>query len=263
MNPLVETEQQRHDRIKERFGVLRMFTDAMLNGLCRAMIVSGPGGLGKSFGVEQALKKWDPTGNKYTINHGYMRPTGLLKLTWKHRAPGDVVVIDDADSVFGDDVSLNILKAVCDTCEDRTVTWLSQKGLWDEDSGQFIPSRFDFEGSFIFLTNIDFDQKIDKGTALSHHYEALVTRAHYVDLAMRGIADYLTRIDQVVEEGLLRHLSKSEVKDVMKFVHDHAYDTQFPLREVSLRVPIKIGQLRQEFPKDWASMARITCCKNR
>jgi GTP1/Obg family GTP-binding protein len=52
-----ETEDQIMTRIRERFDILNEMTKACVNGDIRAMIVSGPPGVGKSFGVEQEIEK--------------------------------------------------------------------------------------------------------------------------------------------------------------------------------------------------------------
>ena len=52
-----ETDEQAITRIRERFDILHEMTKAAANGEIRAMIVSGPPGVGKSFGVEQEIEK--------------------------------------------------------------------------------------------------------------------------------------------------------------------------------------------------------------
>ena len=52
-----ETDEQVINRIEERFEILDEMTRATVNGDVRAMIVTGPPGVGKSFGVERELEK--------------------------------------------------------------------------------------------------------------------------------------------------------------------------------------------------------------
>lgn len=251
-----ETEEQIDRRIAERFEILEVLTEACMCGNSRALIVSGPAGLGKSFTVEKALAEWDPNELNHTIIKGYVRATGLVKLLYQYREPGQVIVFDDADSIFGDDLSLNLLKAVCDTTERRRVSWLSERSLIDDESADIVPRHFDFEGTIIFISNIDFDNLIDRGHKLAPHLQALVSRSHYIDLAMKTRRDYLVRIRQVVKQGLLGNLTEEQRKDVVDFIeknHDN-------LRELSLRIAIKIGALRAT-NKDWERIARVTCCR--
>lgn len=251
-----ETEEQIDARIAERFEILDVLAEACIVGNSRALIVSGPAGLGKSYTVEKALQNWDPNEINHTIVKGYVRATGLVKLLYQYREHGQVVVFDDADSIFFDDVSLNLLKAVCDTTERRRVSWLSEGKLVDEETADLIPRSFDFNGSVIFISNYDFDAMIDRGHKLAPHLQALVSRAHYVDLAMKTRRDYLVRIRQVIRQGLLNDLSFEARSDVITFIEQN----HEKLRELSLRMALKLGALRKQ-GKDWQRVAKITCCR--
>ena len=251
-----ETEEQIDARIAERFDILDVLTEACIVGNSRALIVSGPAGLGKSYTVEKALQNWDPNEINHTIVKGYVRATGLVKLLYQYREHGQVIVFDDADSIFFDDVSLNLLKAVCDTTERRRVSWLSEGKLVDEESADLIPRSFDFNGTVIFISNYDFDAMIDRGHKLAPHLQALVSRAHYIDLAMKTRRDYLVRIRQVIKQGLLGELSFEARSDVITFIEQN----HEKLRELSLRMALKIGALRKQ-GGEWQKVARITCCR--
>jgi len=252
-----ETDEQIDARISERFEILDVLTEACTVGNARALIVSGPAGLGKSFTVEKRLNEWDPNEINHTIVKGYVRATGLVKLLYQYREEGQVIVFDDADSIFYDDISLNLLKAVCDTTERRRVSWLSEGKLIDDESADLIPRSFNFNGTIIFITNMDFDALIDRGHKLAPHLQALVSRSHYIDLSMKTRRDYLVRIKQVIKQGLLNHLNGVERHEVIEFINSN----HERLRELSLRVALKIGALRKQ-GANWQKMAKITCCRN-
>ena len=251
-----ESDAQISERIAERFDILDVLTEACTVGNARALIVSGPAGLGKSFTVEKRLADWDPNSVNHVIVKGYVRATGLVKLLYQYREAGQVIVFDDADAIFFDDISLNLLKAVCDTTERRSVSWLSEGALIDEETAVRIPRTFEFDGTIIFISNYDFDAMIDKGHKLAPHLAALVSRAHYIDLAMKSRRDYLVRIRQVINQGLLSHLTYSQEVAVKEFIDRHADS----LRELSLRMAIKLGSLAAQ-GGNWEKIAKITCCK--
>ncbi|MFI5260879.1 MAG: hypothetical protein ACHQU0_03730, partial [Candidatus Paceibacteria bacterium] len=210
------------------------------------------------------LRAWDPGETKHTFVKGFVRATGLYKTLHAYRAKGKVVVFDDADSIFFDEVSLNLLKGACDSTDRRRLSWLAETTMIDEATGNTIDTQFEFEGSVIFCTNIDFDAMIEKGHKLAPHLNAMVSRAHYVDLAMKNRNDYLVRINMVMREGvMLKELTTTEKSDVMKFIVEH-YSPQvskFVLRELSLRMALKLGMLRKSLGTEWERTARITCCK--
>jgi hypothetical protein len=101
---------------------------------------------------------------------------------------------------------------------------------------------------------------IDRGHKLAPHLAALVSRAHYIDLAMKTKRDYYVRIKQVVKQGMLANagFTSSEEADIMQFVEKNFNN----LRETSLRSVIKIAALRRSNPNRFESLARITCCRN-
>lgn len=254
-----ETDYQIEQRISGRFDILETLARATISGDSRALIVSGPAGLGKSYTVEDCLKQNDPHAHNHTIIKGYVKATGLYKMLFQRRNKGQVVVFDDADSIFFDDVSLNMLKAVCDTTENRVVSYLADYKMYDDEEGGLIPNSFEFEGSVIFITNLDFDELIDKKSKLAPHLSALISRAHYVDLSMKTQRDYIVRIKQSIQAGLLDKYSlfAEEKKDVINFIVDNADR----MRELSLRSAIKIAALRKT-GGNWKNIATVTCLRN-
>lgn len=251
-----ETDEQIDARLNDIFNVLTKLTDSCIKGQSRALIVSGPPGLGKSYSVEQKLEEWNPEGDRYCITKGYVRPTGLYKLLHKYKDEGQVIVFDDADTIFYDDNALNLLKAVCDTTEKRSVSWLTETRMVD-DNEEKLPRSFSFEGTVIFITNLDFDDLIGKGHKLAPHLQALVSRSHYIDLGMKSKRDYLVRIRQVIQQGMLGHLSQEQKDDVYAFLTEK----QNSLRELSLRMAIKLATIRLASPEDWKKVATVTCCR--
>lgn len=251
-----ETETEIDARISERFEILDTLTEACVVGNARALIVSGPAGLGKSFTVEKRLSQWDPEGNNHIIVKGYVRATGLVKLLYHYRHDNNVIVFDDADAIFFDDVSLNLLKAVCDTTERRSVSWMSEGKLVDDESAELVPRTFDFDGTIIFISNYDFDAMIERGHKLAPHLQAMVSRSHYIDLQMKTRRDYLVRIKQVIAQGMLSDLTELQKAQVMRFI-DKNSDT---LRELSLRIALKLASLCKQ-SDNWERLARVTCCK--
>ena len=251
-----ETDEQIEARIAERFSILNVLAKAAIAGDVRSIIVSGSPGCGKSFSILKELDDYDSSGNAYTIIKGYAKSTGLVKTLYNYRHPGNIIVFDDIDNLFYDDVSLNLLKAVADTCDRRRVSYLSEYKLLDDETGELVPRHFDFEGTIIFLTNLDFQQMVDKGHKLAPHLDALMSRSLYLDLTLKTRRDKLVRIRQVVEQGLLSHLDIEQQADVLTFM-DAYYES---MRELSLREVIKLGQLRKT-NENWEKISRITLCK--
>ena len=255
----IETDTEISQRISDRFEILEDLAIGSTTGEIRSLIVSGPAGLGKSFTIEKTLNQWDPDGTNYTIIKGYVRATGLYKTLFAHSAPGQVVVFDDADTIFFDDTSLNMLKAVCDSTENRTVSYLAESQLFDDGTAERLPKSFEFHGTIIFITNYDFDAMIEKGHKLAPHLLAMMSRSHYIDLSMKTKRDYMVRIHQVISKGLLDNVGLTHVaqQEVVSFL-DANKDT---LRELSIRVALKVASIRKLKEQKWEKIAKITCCR--
>jgi hypothetical protein len=245
-------------KLKDRFDALEIMSEATGRGINRSLIVSGPAGLGKSYTVEAKMNELERKGHHIVYIKGYVRPLALYKLLYETRFCNSVLIFDDSDSIFHDDISMNLLKSACDSTDRRVLHWLSRSLEREEDEdGESIPEKFDFEGSIIFITNMDFDNLIASGSKLAPHFEALVSRSHYLDLAMKTKMDYLVRIKQVVRGGMLRDRGFNEVDSVliMQFIENNVDR----LRELSLRMVVKISGLYKMDKSNWQKLAKQTC----
>ena len=257
----VETVAEIEAKLRDRFEALEVMAEATGKGINRSLIVSGPAGLGKSFTVEAKLEELESMGHSVTYIKGYVRPLALYKLLYETRHAKSVLVFDDSDSVFYDDVSMNLLKGACDSTDRRVLHWLSKSIEKEEDEeGESIPEKFEFEGSVIFITNYDFDAMIASGNKLAPHFEALVSRSHYLDLAMKTKMDYIVRIKQVVRGGMLKSRGFNAAEETM--ILEFIVNNMERLRELSLRMVVKISGLYKMDKKNWQKLASQTCMRN-
>ena len=255
-----ETDEEILARLKERFNILTDMTRAVRRGDVRAMIVSGPPGVGKSFGVEEVLAKdgiFDVLGErkpKYEVVKGAMSAIGLYAKLFEFSDAKHVLVFDDCDSILMEDLSLNILKGALDSSKKRVISWNTDSRLLRSEG---IPDRFEFKGAAIFITNIKFEHV--KSKRLRDHLDALESRCHYIDLQMDTTREKLLRIRQIVGDGML---DAYEFEDCQKAeVVDFIMTNSEQLRELSLRMVLKIADLRRAFPSNWQAMCRTTCMR--
>ena len=255
---LNESDEEIDARIAERFAVMDELVSMAIAGENRSTIISGPAGLGKSYGVEKKLEQHDPEGLTSTCIKGFSRATGLYKKLYQFRFPGNVIVLDDCDSVFRDEDALNILKAACDTTEVRHLSWGAETKMVDEE-GMDIPTHFVFEGAIIFITNKDFAKEVELNTGNAVHFEALMSRSFYIDLAMKNRRDYIIRIKQVVRQGLFVNMGLTQHQAHLAISYIETHRDQ--LQEVSIRCANKLAALIKT-REHWERMARVTLLRN-
>lgn len=250
-----ETDEEILARINTRFEVMDMMVSAAIQGKCRSMIVSGSAGVGKSYTVMNAVRNMPE--ERVAMITGKVTPTGLFRTLWKHRFDNHVIVFDDTDSVFDNETSMNLLKAACDSSDDRYISWESNKNQIDEN-GEEIPYTFEFNGSIIFLTNKDFKEMVAKDNAMSPHFSAMMSRSHYIDLSIRTIRELMLRIKWVAKNTSMMEEYQTEIRDqIVEFVDMN----KNAMNELSLRVLKKIAETTVAYPDDWKKIVSVTCMK--
>ena len=259
---LTETDDQIKTRLRERFDILDEMTRAVKKGDVRAMIVTGPPGVGKSHGVETVLAKHDVFATvaqneklkKYEVVKGAMSAIGLYKKLYEFSDKKSILVFDDCDSVLLDDLSLNILKAALDSGKKRMIHWNTDSRLLRSEG---VPNSFEFRGGAIFITNIKFENV--KSKKLKDHLEALESRCHYLDLTIDTEREKVLRIKQIVEDGMLEsyEFRPWDVDEILDFIDNN----KKRLRELSLRMVLKLADLKKSFPDRWTRVAEVSCMR--
>ena len=257
-----ESETDAMDRIASRFSVLDEMSKACIAGDIRAMIVSGPPGVGKSHGVTQQMEKasmFDKIAGKrprFEVVKGAMSGIGLFAILYKYSDSKNVLVFDDCD-VWEDPDALNVLKGALDSGKTRRISWNKDSRLLREDG---IPNSFNFNGSVIFITNLNFADR--RSAKIKAHLDALQSRCHYLDLTINSERDKMLRIKQVhrdADGGLFSDydFTQEQCDTIIEFM----WDNHSKLREVSLRMAFKIDDLVKISP-NWKNLAQATCMKS-
>jgi hypothetical protein len=254
-----ESDEEVIERIRERFDMLKDMTKAVKKGDVRAMIVSGPPGVGKSHGVEEVLDRYKTmehlgASRKYDVVKGAMSPIGLYVKLFNYADKDNVLVFDDCDAIFEEPLALNILKAALDSKKRRTIHWNTDSFKLRNEG---VPDSFEFKGSCIFITNLDFHDI--KSKKIRSHLEALESRCHYMDLTITTEREKMLRIAQVIRDGMLDQYDLED--EVKEEIIDFVDINKKRLRELSLRTVLKVADLAVAFPTKWEAMAENTVMK--
>lgn len=257
------TDEEITQIFEQKFEDLKELVAASQEGVVTSMIVAGNAGFGKTYAVESkldelaVLDKIADRPPRYQVLKGTMSVVGMVEILYKNSDPGNVIVFDDCDTMLFDDEALNILKAALDTGKKRWISYAKDSRFLAEHG---VPNRFLFQGSVIFLTNLDFERMINRGNKKSPHFEALLSRSHYVDVYMQNRREMMLRVKSVIDNhGLLETYKFNRTEETE--VTEYFFRNVGKFRELSLRTVIKIADLRKASPKSWKRLVNTSCVK--
>ena len=251
--PVVAPVESRFS-INERFGFVSDMVTMLARGDQASVVVTGPGGLGKSFTVTKALTDIGMTDvslvddfavgstlnskKSFRVIKGYSTPKGLYRTLYENRE--GVIVFDDCDSVLKDPTSLNLLKGALDSYSRRIISWRAD--MRDEE----LPTSFEFKGRVVFISNLSSTQ-ID---------QAIITRSMAVDLTMTS-DQKVERMRHLLDSGeFMPEFDKAHKVDAMNLI-DSLKDK---VKELSLRTLIQVTKIRKSAGSNWRNLAEYTIC---
>jgi len=220
--------------INERFDFLTDFVYMVEDGTAPSLLVTGEGGLGKTFTVNKAMRK---AGREmidleslaegatiddkrfYTVVKGYSTAKGLYRTLYENR--NRIIIFDDCDTVLRDPVALNLLKGALDSYDKRQISW-NAESFGDDD----LPRSFEFKGGVIFISNLPLF-KVD---------QAVRSRAFVIDLSMTT-QQKIDRMETLVKSD--EFLPDYSMK-VKRLALDFLEKFQTQAKELSLRTLIQV-----------------------
>lgn len=226
-------------KIHDRFKVLEISSNAIVRGLMCGLVISGAPGVGKTYTLEKDLKEAEELGHIESFHHvkGKLTALALYETLWNNSRAGQVLLLDDTDSVFEDPAALNLLKAALDTSSGFVSYGSTCKYLEDND----IPKTFTFEGSIVFITNYDFDRLINSNSKMAPHFKALASRTTYLDLKIHSNLEIMVRVEQVAKGGKVVDPNVVPAQ-IMEEMVEWMWENYTNMREVSIRSLLKLAE---------------------
>ncbi len=233
--------------LEENYANVEKYIQGICKGEFRSVIVNGPPGVGKSFSVDAYLQQYAQE-DAYKVVAGHMTPLSLYGNLYQYRHAGDVLVLDDIDSVFSKIEGINLLKAAMDTKPVRRINWESSSATV---VSMGLPAGFEFRGSVVLISNIGFNRKQSK---LQEHLDALKDRSYSLKISNGTKEELYQQVCfMVIKKKLLQgyELSGSQQSEILDYIGGNLEK----IHKISLRLAMKLASLMKANPTDWRSMA--------
>lgn len=249
-NPMSFYQAMDFDKLEQAQSSLESFVQLVVSGKVRACVISGPAGSGKTSSVMRLLAQH--TTERYKCISGTMSPIMIFAELYRHRKAGEVIVLDDIDSVYKSVEGMNIIKAATDSVTRRKISWLTANPLLKAWS---IQNTFDYNGAVILISNEPF--KASKSSKLNGHLNAIADRLFHIPMGTNDKDEQFHQLCYyVVKQGLLRSrgLSPTQEAEILQYITDH-YER---LPSITLRTATKLSDLMQQAPSNWKDMAELS-----
>ena len=238
--------------INERFGFVEKIVGMVATGIQPSTVITGQGGLGKTYTVMKTLKASGlqdyneliqrlPAGSiiqmskVYVTVKGYSTPKGLYRTLFENQ--NATIVFDDCDSILKDPVALNLLKGALDSYGKRIISWNAESFGKDDE----LPRSFEFKGRVVFISNMDQD-KID---------QAIRSRSMMIDLSMTD-DQKIDRMAHIADSEEFMPEYDAKVKsDSLALIREVKDDA----KEICLRTLISVCKIRAANPVDYKDLA--------
>lgn len=233
--------------LEENYANVEKYIQGICKGEFRSVIVNGPPGVGKSYSVEKYLQQY-AAADSYKVAAGHMTPLSLYGNLYKYRNVGDVLVLDDIDSVFEKLEGINLLKAGMDTKPVRHINWESSSSVVVNLG---LPSHFEFKGSIVLISNIGFVRKKGK---MQEHLEALKDRSYSLHISDNTKEELYQQVCfMVIKKNLLREfdIGAAEQSKILDYIGTNLDK----INKISLRLAMKLASLMKANSAEWESMA--------
>jgi len=212
----------------------------------RALILQGPAGVGKTYSVEQALKKHAL--GKYELINGKITNLSLYGMLYRASEKGRILFLDDCDTFLEDVTGVNFLKAAMDTKTVREVHWESSTHML---KALGIPNNFNFYGSVILNTNIGYDNKNKK---FLERLSALHDRAYTITISDNDPERLFKQICyMVLSKNMLANFNFSKKEKLLLLEWIDINRKEIP--RLSLRTIVKLSNIYSADKINWEGMA--------
>ena len=229
---------QEKKRPSVMFDDMNNLTTMVAKDISPSLVITGQPGLGKTFNVTKTLAGLGFKENENFVHvKGRCTAAGMFITLFENS--DKLIIFDDCDSVFKDGDAVNLLKGALDSYDKRVITWMTAKGLKDQD-GEMLPRSFNFTGKIIFISNLPI-AKVDS---------AIRSRSFVLDISLtpQQLMKRMRDLLNVVEPDVDLKIKKDALSAL-----NQAFK-KFEGVELNFRSLIKAIRIRQMGFGNWRQM---------
>lgn len=227
--------------IQKRFDYLTQLVSMVGLAKVPSAIITGEGGLGKTWTVQNTLQKLNLQDlsmydefvegvtegsykKAYRFVKGYSTAKALYKTLYTNN--GATIVFDDCDNILKDKIGINILKGALDSYDTRIISWRNSLPK-DNDP---LPSCFKFTGQVIFISNLP----------MAKIPQPLRSRSLCVDVGMTTNEKYERMTQLITSDEFMPEFSLKVKKDALaEIIGNKKLNKDVSLRTLCTAVKIR------------------------
>lgn len=237
---------------EERFSDMESYIHKVIIGFKPLAVICGAPGVGKTYRIMKAIHSFGKQkGQDYGLIKGKSTAANLYMTLHDYKDEGKLVVIDDADEVVKDDVAINLIKAACDSSDERWVSWGTARppempeevAMMCDDAVQkgekyFYPKEFEMKGGLIIITNMNAGQ-LDT---------AIKNRGLLCDLnfTTNEILDIVRGIAPKIMPNILPDSAKEKALNYLQELADSGAPVEISIRSFSLIAGLYMDEAPEE-----------------
>lgn len=261
-NPIVE-------EVKDKYLTIEKMTNIFVNNptaAMRGLLISGDAGFGKTHYTRQGLKGIAQERIDYVKGSSISAPAMFAKL-YHNSNPGDILILDDVDiahkTTAERNTILDLFKGATEpTTGERILEW-GRAGGNPLFTAEEIPTRFNFEGAVIWITNDPIEVLAEK---CKSHWNAISSRFRQVPVWLNEQEKLMYTLYLVEEVNMLGPDCTAKAggysEDIIEKTIGYIRKNYKYMNDISPRVSIAIADTIDNFPTEWETYCNYSFINN-
>lgn len=224
---------------KNKFKPIRELTSMVAKGVANGVVITGEGGIGKTYNVLKQLNSLGLKDNEdYVRLTTYSTPLEFYRQLYEHKDK-KVILIDDVQSIWTNKTMVSILKGVLDDIGGKRI---AQYSTTSEKKG-FVPDKFIVNAGIIIIAN--------NLPLKDRDVKAVISRCHSYDMNLH-YNDVIVLLTDIAKNIQIEGVSQQERLEIVSWLDNYCNASY----DLSLRTFNRLIELYQHNKKSWKSLAK-------